>query len=140
MSFGGNDSRGLSIPDYDIRIRSNCDFAFLWINTENFRRICGSYSNESLWIQESGNDAFFPHNGHAIFDSVDAIRDFWEIVFAQLFLFFVESAVVAACGLQVVTKFGFRKEIFRNELEKEEITQNIPKMLVMNSGGVISKI
>lgn len=44
----------------------------------------------------------FPDEGHAIFDSIDAIRNLREVTQAQFFLVLIEGAVVTACHLKII--------------------------------------
>lgn len=49
-------------------------------------------------------DSLLPQYSHAIFNTVNAIRDLGEVAFANLLVFLVECAVVTADYLQSVAE------------------------------------
>lgn len=50
--------------------------------------------------------AFFPDDRHAILHTVNAVRDFSEVIFAQSFLAHGERAVVSPGYTQIITEDG----------------------------------
>ena len=72
--------------------------------------------NESLWINDTRVNAFFPNDTHAILNSIHAIRNFTKILQSQQLLLFIESAVVRSGRLKFVTsiKLEKRKKNFVN--------------------------
>jgi hypothetical protein len=48
-------------------------------------------------------NSFLPQDSHAVLDTVHSIRDLGEVIFPQLLVFLMESAVVAPNKLQAVT-------------------------------------
>lgn len=72
------------------------------INIEYFCCICAGDGNESAGIQEPVMYTPFPDKGHAIFDSINTIRDLREVTQAQFFLVLIEGAVVTACHLKII--------------------------------------
>lgn len=72
------------------------------VNIEYFCCICACDGHESAGIQEPVMHTPFPDEGHAIFDSINAIRNLREVAQAQFLLVFIEGAVVAACHLKII--------------------------------------
>ena len=59
--------------------------------------------NSSLPISVHTDHTLFPDERHSILDSIDSVRNFGEVVFAESFLVGVERTVVCSSQIQIST-------------------------------------
>ena len=74
----------------------------LRVDIEQFGRVGAGGGHKLAEIHLARGDSLLPDDGHAVLDSVDALRDPGEVLLARLLLLDREGAVVAAGALQVV--------------------------------------
>lgn len=91
-----------SVPNDDIGIGSNGDATFSRVQIEDFGGVRTGDGHKPRRRYDSRLYTLLPNDGHAVLQTVDAVRDFREIVLTHFLLGFVEGAVIAAYQLKDV--------------------------------------
>src|SRR5262249_27107075 len=104
MGFGADCLFAAGIEDHNVRVGSHRNRAFLWKQSKDLGSCSRGQLDKAVQADSLLNDTTIVDQAHTVFDTRPAIRNFAEVIAAELLLFLeAERTVIGRDHLKVIS-------------------------------------